>query len=724
MKLKEFIDKYADGISNVIETRLNPIYNPLKPEGVTPFEIKMNGLLRKPFPVQGEIIKALSKALYAHKREKLFVVGEMGTGKTMIALSVIYASPKPLRTLVVCPTHLVEKWKREASITIPNVQVIDLCVKNVISILQNLRSVKNKPNFHEIYVISKEKLKLSYAWRGAAIKRKTSKLPHCPKCGKTITDNKDNYITFSSLQSKRYSCNNCKEPLWQADPKLRRFAPAHFIKKYLKQYFDFCVLDEIQDYKAGESLQGRSMGALSSAVKKCLCLTGTLNGGYADDLFYLLYRTKPKILKSAGFKYSDNKKWLESYGTIETVQKIEEKDNYYGRGKRKSEIIRKRPGVSPAAIGKYLLDSAAFIKLADVIDGLPPYEESVVNIECEKLQMYQYTTLENKLKIAIKQYKSKAMAAMLQALLSYPDSCVAYPENIPIRDRNAEKVLTYITAPIITPENSLLPKELELINLVKKEKENNRKVLCYLTFTGSRDIRPRLEKILKTAGIKTATLDASVEPKKREAWVKNNTPNIDVLLVNAELVKTGLDLYEFPTIVFFQIGYNIFTLRQAARRSWRIGQTQPVKVFFFCYQDTLQSVALSLIAKKLEISLLVEGDLPEGLAEYGADDTSLINELVKSLVEGTTATNAEKAWANFRKKEIESQLCLSNTEIAFTETTKGKPAKQMPTKTSISENVTVKVSIIESKKKKQSIVEVKYTELDALNGKTIQFCMF
>lgn len=32
------------------------------------------------------------------------------------------------------------------------------------------------------------------------------------------------------------------------------------------------------------------------------------------------------------------------------------------------------------------------------------------------------------------------------------------------------------------------------------------------------------------------------------------------------------NLLEFPTIVFMQSGYNVYSLLQAARRSWRIGQ--------------------------------------------------------------------------------------------------------------------------------------------------------
>lgn len=49
---------------------------------------------------------------------------------------------------------------------------------------------------------------------------------------------------------------------------------------------------------------------------------------------------------------------------------------------------------------------------------------------------------------------------------------------------------------------------------------------------------------------------------------------IDILVTNPELVKTGLDLLNFPTIDFLQPGYRVYRLQQASRRSWWIGQTE------------------------------------------------------------------------------------------------------------------------------------------------------
>ena len=53
------------------------------------------------------------------------------------------------------------------------------------------------------------------------------------------------------------------------------------------------------------------------------------------------------------------------------------------------------------------------------------------------------------------------------------------------------------------------------------------------------------------------------------------------------------------------------TLQQAARRSWRIGQTQPVEVVFLGYSGTAQTACLSLMATKIAVSQSTSGDMPE-----------------------------------------------------------------------------------------------------------------
>ncbi|WP_341539217.1 helicase-related protein, partial [Pseudomonas viridiflava] len=103
-------------------------------------------------------------------------------------------------------------------------------------------------------------------------------------------------------------------------------------------------------------------------------------------------------------------------------------------------------------------------------------------------------------------------------------------------------------------------------------------VLAYSVYTGTRDTTSRIKRVLEQSGLKVAVLRASVDTARREDWILDQVDRgVDVLITNPELVKTGLDLLDFPTIAFMQTGYNVYTVQQAARRSWRIGQKQNVR---------------------------------------------------------------------------------------------------------------------------------------------------
>ena len=93
--------------------------------------------------------------------------------------------------------------------------------------------------------------------------------------------------------------------------------------------------------------------------------------------------------------------------------------------------------------------------------------------------------------------------------------------------------------------------------------------------------------------------------------MSRNNRGIDVLVCNPELVKTGLDLLEFPVIAFMQTGYSVYTLQQAARRSWRIGQKLDVDVYFLGYANTAQTACLALMAEKIAVSQSTSGDMPD-----------------------------------------------------------------------------------------------------------------
>ncbi|MCY3567903.1 MAG: hypothetical protein OXH38_04710 [Chloroflexi bacterium] len=51
--------------------------------------------------------------------------------------------------------------------------------------------------------------------------------------------------------------------------------------------------------------------------------------------------------------------------------------------------------------------------------------------------------------------------------------------------------------------------------------------------------------------------------------------------------------------VWYEITHRCDTMRQASRRSWRIGQSESVQVVFMSYRHTPQADDLKLVAQKL-----------------------------------------------------------------------------------------------------------------------------
>src|SRR5947209_16731778 len=88
-----------------------------------PVSQRIEGLLRKPFPAQTIAIMGVAKRW--QRARTGMVIAECGTGKTLISLGAIHvhAERKPFTALAMVPPHLVEKWAREAFLTLPGVRV-------------------------------------------------------------------------------------------------------------------------------------------------------------------------------------------------------------------------------------------------------------------------------------------------------------------------------------------------------------------------------------------------------------------------------------------------------------------------------------------------------------------------------------------------------------------------------------------------------------------------
>jgi helicase-like protein len=218
---------------------------------------------------------------------------------------------------------------------------------------------------------------------------------------------------------------------------------------------------------------------------------------------------------------------------------------------------------------------------------------------------------------------------VLNALLAWPDGC--FREEV-VKHPRTRVLLCFV--PSVLREMEPSPKEAELIRLCREEKARGRRVLVYTIYTGTRDATSRLKALLEFEGFKVAVLRAQVDTSRREDWILDQVDRgVEVLITNPDLVKTGLDLLDLPTLVFLQSGYSVYTLQQASRRSWRIGQKQSVDVYFLGYGGTAQIACLSLMAKKIAVSQSTSGDMPDtGLDVLNQEGDSIEVALAKQLV--------------------------------------------------------------------------------------------
>ena len=507
--------------------------------------------------------------------------------------------------------------------------------------------------------MSREKAKLSYRWKAAVTYRWATsrgrlirdeetgepfRVPCCPGCTAQVTDKDGVPLTDADLNRKRHVCAGCGSPLWQADnsgPK--RYSLSDYVKHRMKGFFDLLIGDEIHEFKSRGSAQGIAAGVLADACGKSLSLTGTYLGGYASTIFHLLYRFSPAIRTEFG--RSDEHRWIQRYGFQEvTVGKPDDdavEDGRNSRRRKYRKVTRERPGLVPSALF-HIIANTVFLRLSDVASGLPSYEEQILLSSMDAVedatgysQRTAYNTvfeeLRKELAEALKSGSKRLLATYLQTLLAYPDGCT-----------NGETVFDPRTGDVIVQvpplsEAKLYPKEKALIDLVAAERLAGRRALVYVTHTGTRDVTGRMDDILTRYGFRVAVMKAdAVAPNKREKWVADKVKQgIDVLICHPRLVQTGLDLIDFPTIIWGETDYSVYVARQASRRSWRIGQTRPVKVVFMSYRNTLQADALKLVAKKMQSSLAVEGELPEdGLAAFGDDGDDMMMALARRIVSG------------------------------------------------------------------------------------------
>ena len=493
---------------------------------------------------------------------------------------------------------------------------------------------------------------------------------------------------------KRWRVCACKEPLWQFTDKPKRWPPAVFIANKMPKAFTYLIIDELHEQKSDSSGQATACGKLISSTRYCLGMTGTLIGGYANHLFPLLFRMSGQRLREEGFEWAKDLAFTERYGRIERIVTTKESageltlttSNRSMRRDRsgKSERRRPVPGVMPALFGRHLIDKAIFLALEDMADNLPRLREYVggppqpdydegdhrFHIDCRVSmapeQAREYKRVEEILvgtcRDLLQRGSMKLLGAMLVTLLEYPDR--PWDWTAPTGKEGHLAVGYWTTGsktasdwegvvqPRSLPQNMVYPKEQALLDICRREVQSGNQVWVYCQLTGKRDIRPRLKQILAEAGFRVAIMRSrSVKTRDRLDWIEKEGKKNDIVISHPQLVQTGLDFFgkkpgshNLNAIAFYETGYNPFTMQQAARHAWRIGQSKDCRVYYLHYRDTMQQRAMALMARKMAAMMALDGRLSvEGLAGM-ADDESAAMALARSISDAIDPSDIQRNW--------------------------------------------------------------------------------
>lgn len=516
-------------------------------------------------------------ALALERDGGVIVSADCGAGKTSVAIGIVHAhATKPYRAVVMCPGHVASTWIDELR------EVLGVEATEITSWKQRLDW---RPGW---YIVGRDRAKLGPGRRKSAWQIGGREL--CPDCGAPASGD---------------VCK-CGSPLWQYTPKPRRWPIA---KVLAEKQIDYFIGDEVHELASACSQQGASAGRLIAAARHSILLTATPTGGKAEDLRPTLYRVFPHEMVRRGFAWKDKAKFSKVYGRLETDR----------RGKRARKAIV--PGIMPNFYADFLLPHAGFLRIEDISDNLPAYDEKVVEVGMGGELARAYAEVEqafaSKLSEMLKAGKTQLLGPMLSALLCYPD-CPTNWKTVGYKDGGFVPVCK---PPDVRGDTS---KEEELLAMVDEECSEDRQSWVYVQ---NRRVGERLEQLFNRNGFKAKLLRAAdATPRERRSWISRNAPDLDVMISHSRLVQTGIDLfdkkqwtYNFPTLVFHQCGMIPNELRQAAGRARRIGQIKPCRTRYLCYSGTIQHKLLKLMASKVAAAEVLEGKrFLSGLA--GTDD--------------------------------------------------------------------------------------------------------
>ena len=635
--IQDYIYTFLEPIKNKISKTITPLYNPNNINDKI-----FDGV--KPFKGQIPIIQGGIEVL---KQDKFVYLGaEMGCGKTICGIKInhnyLKLNKHNYTTLVIAPAITLSQWVDEIKRSF-NEKANIVILKKTEDFIRWYKS-RNTHNSQITYLlIGKETFKLSYATEPSynkskqlvqfkemddyyknnyytkrdymySTKKQIKEVLTCPKCGCPLKNpnitSEDKFFEdkdFKKPNKGNHKCSNCGEVLWSATyNKTKKTSTIDYIhRKGIK--FDSIILDEAHESNNSGSIIGNATRTvLRNHTKKVIALSGTNNNGYASSLHNLFMALCPNKLIKDGCL--DVKDFVKKYGTLQAITPLKDENRrYYSRGKaeiRDSEF-KEIEGINPIVFTKYLASNSIFSTLNDLKGDLPPINEMYVPI---KPLNQQYSATRNL-------FEDIKKANCFNAKM-YIDSIIKHYINNPVEWEGIE-ITNGDNPKIVKPQNLYiegnLPKEDELVNIVKQEHSEGRKVWIYTDFNNGGNymketpIPKRLKKALEDEGLRVFLLSTSVSTYDRKETIECNKDKYDVFICNPRLVNVGINLVFCPTYIFYMPSYRVDIVSQASRRGYRANSTLENRIYHLYYEGTIEDDIIKRYQRKLAESNAING---------------------------------------------------------------------------------------------------------------------
>ncbi len=608
---------------------------------------------------------------------------KMGTGKTImsntIALLLFKKEYEPknkgMNIWFLCSgMKHANKMKREAESILGDLAVIYIISSNP------RKSVKHEISAEEAAELPRIPGKITYVILSKDTGKNTYKIKpmkegmKCPKCSTRLNGKK------KVGPKEIFKCSCCGEKTWHAvggkpsiGEKLRKI-----VGPKRNKVADFLIVDEVHEMQNPTSLQSLMYQSLIRMSYRTLVMTGTLSNGYASSIFYILYPLIAKHFKKyGGFEYNKVGAFVDFFGSKRETATVRIDSN---GSKRRTVKVEELPQINDRIVS-FLAPFTTWFSMEDLNVEMPEFHEFIEIVDMDKEiedQFKEWSERVNQAATMVKNFNLMHFKASSHYRVNNPtfnyeqiikgkqvvNEYDPDQEDQDIILQDVEYNIPYIPLPTSFRSN----KDKKLIQLVKSELAEGRRVMVYGVYNQSTGIYSRLEEILREEGINVGCMPDTVKAVDIEEWIINFQG--DVLIVPQKRIATGLDLVMFHTVIFYEMDNQLRIVQQAKVRPWRpVGQTKEVRVYYIAFKGQQERELISM-AQKMRAAATVEGEIIENdsiaaIYDYNPELTAAIAEIAGNIKNGeieSAMIRRELSPFEERYKNLLMQYSLSETQ--------------------------------------------------------------